>query len=246
MIVLPTRGRPHEIDELIDAMRLAYSASDKLPPVTVYIDDAENPELPDYEMIDWPEGWAIVRHAEHHELTALVNKAFEREPAHRSYTLIGDHFRPLQPFAAELEAAAADWFIAWPCDGTSSDKQPAGAPTFGGKLVRALGWIMLPGTVHCCTDRVWWYLWRELGICKHVERVRFDRTWPLGQGQVPRIFRGRDYNAADFARWKQWEKDLGPATVKRLRELMVADGLSFDESGRLRPVHGCTPFKAGW
>lgn len=250
MILLPTCGRPLEVIDMIVQMWRAHG-SDVLPPVHVLIDDAMNERRDSYESIPWPRGWYVTEFAEHHELTSLLNTGLRmfwdrwsdyREPI----GFFGDHFRPLTPFAAPLAEAAGDWFISWPCDGESSHKQPAGCPTFGPKLIDALGWIMLPTTVHCCTDRVWWLLWRELGIVRHVESVRFTRTWPLGQGSVSRVFKGQDINARDHAAWRKWEAEEAGEMIERIRVGMTADGYSFGADGRIDARHGCTPFKPGW
>ncbi len=243
LILLPTCGRPREVEGLI----AAYTAAGETAPVHVLIDDSMNERREGYDDVAWPKGWKITSLAEHHELTRLLNVGLRmfwdgREPV----GFFGDHFRPLTPFAAALAEAAADWFIAWPCDGVSSDKQPAGCPTFGPKLLDAMGWLMLPATMHCCTDRVWWHFWRELGIVRHVEAARFTRTWPLGQGSVPRVFKGVDINAHDFAAWKAWERDAAPGVVERIRAGMIADGYTFGADGRIDARHGCSEWRAGW
>lgn len=269
MLLLPTCGRPKEVAELIQAWRKAGETA----PVHVLIDDSVNPHRDGYEDLHfdedrggplWPAGWDHTEMAEHHELTQLLNTGLRMfggpgsPHAGEPVGFFGDHFRPLTPFAARLAAAAQDWFIAWPNDGgalsgaapargATSHKQPSGCVMFGPKLIDALGgWIMLPTTWHCCTDRVWWHLWRTLGICKHVEDVHFTRTWPVGQGSVPRVFRGQDLNAHDFAAWKSWERHQAPAVIALIRAGMVADGFSFDSEGRIDPRHGCTKFQEGW
>lgn len=237
MWLLPTRGRPDECRALIAAMR----AVDDVPPVAVMIDD----DRATYADVAWPLHWTVHHAPEHLEMTRAVNLLVGLHPGESFYGFFGDHFRPLTKWSAPLEAAAADWLIAWPSDGDASARQPSGALTFGGRLVAALGWICLPATVHVCTDRVWWHLWRQLGIVRHVEGVRFTRSWPVGQGQVPRQFQGRDYNAADFAAWRAWERDAAPATLARLRIAMIADGYEFAGTS-LHERHGATPFQPGW
>lgn len=243
MILLPTCGRPKEVEGLIDA----YNAAGETASVHVLIDDAMNERREDYGDTPWPKGWRITDYAEHHELTHLLNTGVRmfwsgKEPV----GFFGDHFRPLTPFAAPLAEAASDWFIAWPCDGDSSYRQPAGCPTFGHKLVKALGWIMLPTTWHCCTDRVWWLLWRDLGIVRHVESVRFTRTWPIGHDRVRRVYRGQDLNGHDHAAWLKWERDEAPLVVKNIRAWMQADGYSFGADGRIDARHGCSEWRPGW
>lgn len=233
MWFLPTRGRPQECQQLIEAMK----AANDIPPVAVWIDGDDG-----YADVPWPSHWSIHHSPERVEMTAALNGLYALYPDQPFYGFFGDHFRPLTEWSKPLEAAAGDWLMAWPSDGISSDKQPAGAPTFGGKLIKALGWICLPTTVHVCTDRVWWFLWKDLGICRHVETARFTRTWPLGEGEVIRNFQGRDYNANDMDAYHKWERHHGQQAIGGIREAMMAEGYKFID-GRL--VDGL-PFKAGW
>jgi hypothetical protein len=178
-------------------------------------------------------------------MTAALNGLLELFPDQPFYGFFGDHFRPLTRWSEPLAKAAGDWFIAWPCDGESSYLQPAGAPTFGGKLIRKQGWICLPSTIHVCTDRVWHVLWKDLGIVRHVEDVRFTRTWPLGPGAVKRDFKGEDYNARDHEAYRRWETGPGQELIRGIRQDMIADGYEF-VNGRLADKYKTEPFRPGW
>lgn len=237
MFFLPTRGRPDECRQLIEAMQ----ATGDVPPVAVWIDGD-----PSYADVKWPSHWPIHNSPERVEMTAALNGLLALYPDEPSYGFFGDHFRPLTAWSKQLEEAAGDWMIAWPCDGESSFLQPAGCPTFGGKLIRKQGWICLPSTVHVCTDRVWHVLWKDLGIAKHVQSVRFTRTWPLGQGSVPRSFKGQDFNAHDRDAYSKWEPGEGQKLMADIREDMKAEGYEFGPDGRLADKYGTDPFRPGW
>lgn len=240
MFLMTTRERPLEVRDMIAAMR----ATGHVPDVWVRID---GPPFDGYRELDWPANWCVTYADEQIELTAAINRLMAANPGQKFYGFFGDHFRPLTPFADALMEAAGEWFMAWPCDGGSSYRQPAGCPTFGPKLIEALGgWIMLPTTVHCCTDRVWWHLWRTVGNVRHVEAVRFTRTWPIGTGAGARYYNGRDYTKGDYAAWIAWERDEAPQACARIRAGMKADGFTFDAEGRVDARHGVAPFKEGW
>lgn len=239
MWLLPTRGRPESCVELIAAMGACGDIPQR---VAVMVDDDPR----NYAGVPWPQAWTIHRSDEHLEMTRAVNTLLTLHPGESCYGFFGDHFRPQVPMFEALQEAAGDWLIAWPCDGEGSYRQPSGAITFGGKLVKALGWICLPTTVHVCTDRVWWHLWRRLGIVRHLEQAKFTRTWPLGPGPVQRCYRGHDYNAHDYAAWLCWRDNHAPRLIQDIRRAMTADGYRFGADGRIASEHGCTPFHAGW
>lgn len=243
MLMLPTMGRPDEVAELIDA----YRTCGETAPVHVLIDDAFNPKNKHYYQVDWPTHWKREPFEDWRELSNLINSGFRARPDEKTYAFFGDHFRPLTPFAKDLADAAGDWFIAWPCDDESSHLQPAGCPTFGGELIRTMQWIMLPTAIHCCTDRVWHHIWYRLGICKHVQHVKFTRTWPVGKGSAVRpLFHGFEINNHDLEAWQNWEANQAPQMIARIRNAMKGAGFEFGSDGRIDPKHGCTPFQPGW
>lgn len=232
MWFLPTRGRPGECIQMISAMR----AVGDVPKVAVMVDD----EPKHYAGVPWPKHWDIHFAPEHLEMTRALNTLLAMYPGEKTYGFFGDHFRVLTKWSAQLEEAAGDWFMAWPNDGKISHRQPAGAPTFGSKLVRALGWICLPATHHLCTDRVWWLLWKELGIAKHVEAVRYTRDWD--RKEVGRVYNGVNMNVHDYHAWLAWEELESKTVMHRLRKAMFDDGVPFDGT---RAVGGSS-FVAGW
>lgn len=248
MFLLTTRSRPSEAAGLLAAMR----ATGDVPEVAVRID---GPPWDGYPELDWPEHWDMVWAGERVELTAAINGLLARYPGRGFYAHFSDHFRPLTPgWSKALIEAAGDWFIAWPSDqhapSPSSDRDIVGCPTYGGKLAALIrehwnGALLLPSTLHVCTTRPPWLLWRDLGIGRHVEAVRFDRTWPLPPGRVKREFKGLDYNDHDYNTWREWEREEAGELVAAIRSAMIRDGYRFGPDGRIDPSYGCAPWKGG-
>lgn len=233
---MTTRGRPHQVRDLI----AAFKAAGEVPPVAVMIDD--DPKV--YESIKFPAHWHIHVAPEHLEMTRAHNMLLGMYPGRACYGWFADHFRPLTPMFPALKAAADDWFMAWP-NSEMSHSELAGAPTFGGKLIRMLEWINLPTTVHIATERPFGWLWEKLGIVKVLENERFTRTWPVGQGSVPRNYRGVDYNDDDARAYRKWQIQEAPRVIERIRAAMIADGYEFQDDGLIHPKHGCTRIGAG-
>lgn len=238
MWFLPTRNRPQECRELV----AAFEALEPMPFVAVMIDD----DPAKYADVKWPPYWDVHVAPEHLEMTRANNMLLEMYPSHKCYGWFGDHFRPRTPMFRDLERAAGDWFIAWPED-PSGHGGICGAPTFGGKLIRALGWINLPTTVHIATELPFQWLWHTLGIVRIVRHHEFTRTRPNGMDhRPPRNYRGQDYYAADAAAARKWRLEEAPGVIRRIREGMREDGYDFLSNGIIHSKHGCTPLNGQW
>lgn len=243
---MTTRGRPEQCRELIAAFR----ACGELPRVAVVIDGAD--QFDAYRDVPWPKEWDILPCSAHREMTACINWLYALYPDRSSYGFFADHFRPRPamwgPRAGmwnDLALAAGDWLMAWPTqydDPNMSSMQMAGAPTFGGKLIRELGWICLPETVHIATEGPFQTLWEHLGNVKVLKNHTFGRTWPLGPDLVPRSFEGRDYNWDDLTAFHLWKTNKASAIIAIIREKMKADGFEFGPHGRLHPKYGCASY----
>lgn len=235
MWFLATRGRPDQCVELIEA----FEKTGDIPEVAVMIDD--DPDV--YKEVPWPDKWHIHHSPEHWEMTRSINELYLLYPGHKCYGFFGDHYRPLTPMWKQLEDAAGDWFIAWPNDDYMSKEEFAGAPTFGTKLLREVGWICLPTTIHIATEAPWMLLWYKLGIVKHLEQHKFTRSWPnRKEGIVKRNYKGVDYNQADFEAWHHWRNTEARELIDRIREKMKADGYTFDHEGIIDQKYGCAPY----
>jgi len=235
MYLLPTRHRPAACGALIAAMQ----ETGDVPPVAVLIDQPGidppcRAALAAYAEVPWPKHWTVTVAQAHLELTRAVNLLVAMNPGQAFYGLIGDHCRPRTPgWSGRLAAAAGDWNIAycrdnW-CNGRRLD-DPArahvsGAIVLGGKLVRALGWFLLPGTVHLWGDDALELIGERLELMRYLDDVVLE-THRAQAGRAPqdanhrRVYRGSFYPPRDravFERWRATEADRVVARVAAAR-----------------------------
>ena len=222
---IPTRNRPDAMAELISACREAGP----VPRAAVMVDGP----FEGYAALDWPENWQVHVAPEHLEMTRALNLLLELHPGEAAYGFMTDHGRPRsQGWSEALAGAAADWRMAFANDeiyrrtgggngwGEGLLRMP-GATAWGGELVRAVGWIGLPGTVHFRTDDAWEAIGYSLGIITHHPALVHDLMFSTGAFPVDanhnRLWRGRRYPEHDARVWSLFvEHDL-PEVLRRVR-----------------------------
>lgn len=238
MWFLATRDRPFECIQLVAAFKATGDTRD----AAVMIDD--DPDK--YRLVRWPKGWDIHVASEHLEMTRAMNTLLGMYPGKPCYGFFGDHFRPMTPMFDKLTKAVGDWFMSWPNDGEVSATQMAGLPTFGAKLIKEVGWLCLPTTIHVATEMPWHFLANSLGIFRHTTDAHFTRTWPVGAGVIKRKYGNiEDYNGVDGLAWKAWRDYDAPELIDRIRRLMKSDGYEFGDDGRL-VGQGCKRTQSSW
>jgi len=237
MWLCATRNRPEDCKRLIAAMQ----AVDDVPEVAVMIDD--DPKR--YADVPWPGHWFVHVAPEHLEMTRAINMLQDMYGGRKFYGMFADHFRPLTKWSAPLVAAAGDWFVSWPEDNYVSGWQVSAAPCFGSKLVKELGYICNPRSIHLGTEHPWIWLWKYLNIGRRVEEVivTHDLHELNNRGldsNRARIYKGRFYEPDDTRAWAEWVEHDSTRIVNGIRAGMEADGYRFDKDGRLI-MDGMTP-----
>lgn len=146
MWVLPSRGRPHNIERLV----YLYNRTGATTPVWLRIDE-DDARLPEYQALNLPLLWQLCV-GPRVPLSEVYNEAFKRTCLWWGF--IADDVLPRTPFwDRELIGAAGSDGMAVPSGG----HDPDGAPHFvlGYKLPISMGWLALPGLDRLYIDTVW-------------------------------------------------------------------------------------------
>lgn len=163
----------------------ACDANRMKAPGIVFVDGPTTPQNDEaYRNLRVPPNWTVILSEKRVRLAGHMNWVLSAYPNERSYSWIADDMMPETPdFDKILEEAAGPWGYAHGRDdyitrnqGYKSDllKWPVGLTsglTWGGEMLRALGWWAPPGLVHVGIDCIWTYILQELGCCRYLPNV---------------------------------------------------------------------------
>ena len=171
MLILPTLGRPHNLERFIKTYRITNGS------VPVYVvfnyDDAEK-----YEHIELPEHWKAICAPTGSTLGHIYKMMFKSFPNEPYYGLIADDVVPeTSEWDVALKNRALNGKIAWGFDGGRDETLPR-HPFISGELVRKWGWIAPPELKHCYVDNAWRDLGKELNCLDYVPDVKMIHLHP--------------------------------------------------------------------
>ena len=164
MWILPSRGRPNNIERLIEAWRLTEASTSVLLCL-----DEEDSFFGDYQNLKLPTDWLLyLRQGK--LLSDVYNECFGLYPNLSWYGFIADDVVPLTPgWDQILISVASGDGMAVP----AGSHDPTGAPHFvlGGDLVRSVRWLSLPGLARLYIDTVWQDIAVDRGVLRRVPDV---------------------------------------------------------------------------
>lgn len=164
MFVLPSRGRPHNIQRLLRVWPYTQHR------VWLRVDE-DDPLLPRYQRVKAPRSWTL-EVGPRLPLSGIYNEIFARHPDTPWWGFIADDVVPetLNWERPLIEAAGHDG-MAVPAGQHEDD--PEGAPHFilGGDLPREMGWLALPGLDRIYIDTVWRDIAQARGTFRRVPEV---------------------------------------------------------------------------
>jgi hypothetical protein len=162
-----------------------------------------------------------------------ANWYFEHYPNDPFYGFISDDESVHTPgWEKMLIDAAGDWRLSNANDGWQSEQRFHGLTTFGGELIRLIGWWGLKGLWHWYGENVWEQINKDFHlrvfcdevICEHrhhlVRRAAYDDTYKSGESRMDQ----------DNERFNQWISSEYPALKARLRAGIPADILAAAKS----------------
>jgi hypothetical protein len=221
LVVVPSRGRPANIAELLEAWRATNASADLLVAA-----DEDDPQLPTYRALDWG-CRALLTTGPRLRLGPTLN-AIALEQARRYFAVgfLGDDHRPRtqdwdKRFVGALRELRTG--LAYGDDLLQGENLPT-AVAMTSDIIRTLGYMVPPGMVHMYIDNAWLALGRELGritylpdvVIEHLHPVAGKAAWDDGYAEVnsPQMY-ARDRQVFD-----QWLEESLPVEIPRLRKLL--------------------------
>jgi hypothetical protein len=202
----------------------------------VYVDGDEDVEH--YE-IAVPANWGMHREPRRHGLSKALRYLFHRFPNASRYGWLADDVIPrTYHWDTELENAAGRWRLAYANDGgwlthEAPEMVWAGETLttglcWGGDLVRAVGWLDLPGTVQGGTDMAWVDITKQLELSAYCSGITVEhRHWRAGKRPQDKYDsdvwaeNGHSHVKIDRAVWESWRSNGGLTdTAQRIRTAM--------------------------
>ena len=164
MWVLPSRGRPHNLRRLI----AAYITTKATTPVWLRLDQ-DDLTLEQSLSLSLPRSW-VREIGPRLPLSVIYAEAYQQTPERPWWGFIADDVVPETPGwdVRLIEIAGSDG-MAVPTGGHDQE----GTPHFvlGGRLVREIGWLALPGLDRLYIDTVWGDIAKSRGLLRRVPDV---------------------------------------------------------------------------
>lgn len=222
-VIVPTRGRPQNAARL----QAAFTATDSLNAVPVFVVDADDPELPGYFA---RVGVGEIGHVMIHDddaagtgMTAALNYAARVLAA--EYDVLGfmgdDHLPRTAGWDAHVlgALAAADGPAVVYGDDLLQGERLATAAFMPSRLVQALGFMAPPVLRHLYVDNFWMDLGRRTGGLRFLPDVVIEHLHPAA-GKAAMDARYTAVNApeadsADRRAWLDFRDSVGMAAALR-------------------------------
>ncbi len=148
MIILPTKGRPDNLQRFVNA----YMNTGAILPIHVIFDANDAAR---YDQVDTPKYWKRVAAPAGTTLGGIFERVFKKYPNEPFYGMVADDVVPeSMEWDVKLKNACLPDKISWGWDGIQNERLPV-HPFIGGDLVRKLGWWAAPGLQHWFVDNVW-------------------------------------------------------------------------------------------
>jgi hypothetical protein len=219
MWILPSYKRPDNCRKVLEA---AVFHGLSTPGVLIV-----NGPMDGYDSISLPPSWQL-----HHEpvnigFAAALNKGFLVDCDADWYGVLSDDTYPeTSSWDSRLVEAAGTRNISHCNDHWHSETRAAGIVVIGGDLVRAIGFLTVPGTWHCYCDDLWESIWADFGNRKYLRDVSCHNPHPQ-KGDAPedetiRLAYGDGFSRmiADGVVFRNWmASDEKRVTWSRISEL---------------------------
>lgn len=222
LVIVPSRGRPHNIAALHDAWAATTTGVSGL---LVAVDD-DDPALTGYEQVCGERGIELTVRPRLRMVPTLNKVAVERAPHHFAVGFLGDDHRPRSlGFDAHYLAALrtlGTGFV-YGNDLLAGERLPTQV-AMTSDIVQTLGYMAPPTLIHTWADNAWHDLGHAIDRIRYLPDVVVEHMHPLA-GKASQDDGYVEVNAPDaferdrqaFAHW--YEHDM-PADVAKLRALL--------------------------
>ncbi len=166
MWILPTYNRPEKCQAVLDQIIEVGCSTQGV----VIINGSTN-----YPSLFLPDGWSVIKLPDNLGVCGAMQYAFMLYPNEPFYGLVCDDEYVFTPnWDIILTEAAGKDKIAFGNDGWQSGRRQHGYVTWGGDLIRRIGFLSLPGLWHWYHDDVWEHIAARDNLNVFCEDVRVE------------------------------------------------------------------------
>lgn len=220
MYLYPTYNRPSQCEALLEHLNTVGVNS----PGVVWVNGGTKANTDKYQDILsrlLPPSWKAVFHEKNIGLCGAANELFKQNPDEPFYGLITDDEYVYTPdWDKSLIEAAGKWNVAHGNNHWQSHLRCHGYSTFGGELVRAVGYLFPQGLWHWFSDDVWESIARACGLEVFLQDVNIeDKHWMNPRHRTPKddtYLLGESRAMQDQQIFFKWRKEEFPAIVRRV------------------------------
>lgn len=222
LVIVPSRGRPGNVAELLEAWHQTAASSGRTR-LLIAVDD-DDPELSGYRALPLP-GWAELAVGPRERMNPTLNRrALECAGDHYALGFMGDDHRPRtrcwdDAVLGALRAMGSG--LAYGDDLVQRERL-ATAVFITSDIVRALGYFAPPRQMHMYLDNAWMTLGTMLGRLAYLPNVVIEHLHPVA-GTAEWDDGYREVNAqvvydSDRAAFEAWLREDLEAAVERVEE----------------------------
>jgi hypothetical protein len=215
MWVLPTYKRPDKCQAVLKAIKYVGNSS----PGLIVVNGTEDAVA--YQKMDLPPNWSMAILPQNIGVCGAMNWAFNRYPNEPFYGLIcDDEYVYSTGWDKTLIDAAGAKNVSHGNDKWQSGKRMHAYVTWGGDLIRHLGWWALPGLWHWYHDNVWELLMQGTNAVKFCDTVHCEHKHYLAGKTVKdaTYTSGESRAMQDQAIFQQWVMTELPRVRQKLSE----------------------------
>lgn len=215
LVVCPTRGRVKQCERMICSAKNTSTSADFI----FYYDD-NDPKWREYLYLfsSWEKPG--VRHimGTRRTTTELINLAFIAHPDYDFYCITNDDF-VFQTHGWD-ETLCRKGKICYGNDLCAGDGMPT-CPVIDGDIVRAVGWLQLPGLRYMYGDAVWKMIGLKLGIIKYIPQVIIEHYhWLNKKAEIDDVYKttnSPETYKADEEVYRIWHKEKLEEDTAKIR-----------------------------
>jgi hypothetical protein len=220
-VIVPSRGRPQNIAQLIEAWSKSAPGTAQLH---VVVDD-DDPCEQDYTRLQMPVN-GVLHVIERRRLGGTLNHLAPIVAEHAAIVgFMGDDHRPRTiGWPTRVAAAMCGGGVVYGDDLIQGPALPT-AVFLDAEIVRTLGYFVLPGQIHLFMDNYWKTLGEQLGTLRYLPDVVIEHVHPLA-GKAKWDDGYTQANSAanwdnDELVYKEWMAYQMPADVAKIRAALA-------------------------